>query len=208
MALLLATPMGGAAAAGVGGQGTLLADVGGRCNSRMLNDLQASIREYDAHPAANNTGAQTKRFGEINQILTDLNEEHGILDNVCSGDAQTAELFGQLGATAAWALALESDLAPKLNDCAAAAKALQQAMLSQAWLDLANVVNNNSNGQVLPSIAEVAPKVQSRAQAIALTLPAYADTSAYWRDNNVKAARDAALACSSPTPSPAPSATP
>jgi len=102
----------------------------------------------------------------------------------CSGssDAARAPLFAQIAATTAWALTLESDVAARLNaSCPAAAQGFSKMMLSDAWLSLANVIND-SGGQVPGILTDVIPKVQSRAQVVGLTLPSWADTSAYWRD--------------------------
>jgi hypothetical protein len=77
-------------------------------------------------------------------------------------------------------------------------------MLSGAWLSLANVVNN-ANGTVPASFQDVIPKVQTRAQAVGLPLPAWADTSAYWRDQVHAKAKAAIATCPSPSPSASPS---
>ena len=65
-------------------------------------------------------------------------------NSVCSSEAQRAAFVAQIAATAAWALALEADVAARLNaSCPAAAQALPTMMLSDAWLSLANVVNDD-----------------------------------------------------------------
>ena len=75
-------------------------------------------------------------------------------------------------------------------------------MLAQAWLALAATVNDN-NGTVPASIAEIIPKVQTRAAAVGLTLPAYPETSAYWRDQVTDKAKEAVAGCPTPVPVPA-----
>jgi hypothetical protein len=76
-------------------------------------------------------------------------------------------------------------------------------MLADAWLSLANVVNNDG-GTVPAAFASVAPKVQTRAQAVGLALPIWADTSAYWRDQIRLKAKAAVATCPSPSPAPSP----
>lgn len=174
-----------------------------RCNSRTISDYQTQIRGYDAHPPRDNPSALNARLGDIAEILEGLTEEHGVLDNVCPNDADKAPLFAQLNATVAWALALQSDIAAKLNvSCPPAAKALPAAMLAQAWLAIAATVNDN-DGAIPKALTDVIPKVQTRATAIGLTLPAYPDTSAYWRDQVADQAKQAVAGCPTPVPVPA-----
>ncbi|MGA8532687.1 MAG: hypothetical protein WB615_01115 [Candidatus Tumulicola sp.] len=174
-----------------------------RCNPRVIDDYQGQIRNYDAHPARGNSAALNARLGDIADILAALNEEHGVLDSMCATDTDKAPLFAQLNATTAWALALESDIAAKLNaSCPPAAKALPSAMLAQAWLALAATVNDEG-GNVPKSVAEVLPKVQTRAAALGLALPAYSETSAYWRDQIADQAKQAVAICPTPVPPPA-----
>ncbi len=169
----------------------------------MINDYQGQIRNYDAHPPRSNPAALNARLGDIADILSGLNEEHGVLDSFCATEADKAPLYAQLNATVAWALALQSDIAVKLDaSCPPAAKALPAAMLAQAWLALAATVNDN-NGTVPPSIAEIIPKVQTRAAAVGLTLPTYPETSAYWRDQITDQAKQAVAGCPTPVPVPA-----
>lgn len=173
-----------------------------RCNSREIGDAQTQIRNYEAHPPRDNPGALNDRLGSIADILQGLNEEHGVLDSVCP-DADKPPLYAQLNATVAWALALQSDIAAKLNvSCPPAAKALPAAMLAQAWLAIAASVNDNG-GAVPKAVVDVIPKVQARAAVVGLTLPAYADTSAYWRDQVADQAKQAVATCPTPVPPPA-----
>jgi hypothetical protein len=46
--------------------------------------------------------------------------------------------------------------------------------------------------------------VQTRATAVGLTLPAWSETSAYWRDQVHAKAKAAIATCPSPSPSPTP----
>jgi hypothetical protein len=191
--------------------------VANRCNARMIDQYQGEVRSFDAHPPRSDPAHLNARLGEIADVVSSLDEEHGVLDSICATDTDKALLFAQLNATVAWALALESDIAAKLNaSCPPAAKALPAAMLAQSWLALAATVNDQG-GAVPNSIAEVVPKIRARAAAVDLELPAYPETSAYWRDQITQKAKEAVAACPSPTPgssggsgspSPQPSATP
>ena len=61
----------------------------------------------------------------------------------------------------------------------------------------------------MPSIfKDVIPKVQTRAAVVDLTLPVWADTSAYWRDGIRDKAKALAATCPSPTPAPTPTPSP
>lgn len=174
-----------------------------RCNARMINDYTGQIRNYDAHPPKNDPAALNARLGDIADILGSLGEEHNVLDSICPNETDKAPLFAQLNAATAWGLVLQSDIAAKLNvSCPPAAKALPAAMLAQAWLALAATVND-AGGTVPKSIAEVIPKVQTRAVAVGLTLPAYPETSAYWRDQVTEQAKQAVQICPTPVPPPA-----
>jgi hypothetical protein len=178
-----------------------------RCNGQTIDDASARVRDYDRHSPGSGTAALVQRYGAITEILAVLNEEREILTTICSSDAQQAPFFAQIAATVAWALALEADVAARLNaSCPAAAKALPTMMLSDAWLSLANVVNDNA-GSVPPQFNDVIPKVQTRAQAVGLTLPPWSDTSAYWRDQIHAKGKAAVATCPSPSPSPSPSPT-
>jgi hypothetical protein len=171
-----------------------------RCNGQTIDDASGRIRDYDRHAAGGSSAQLLRRYGTIVEILATLNEEREILTSVCSSDVQRAAFFAQIAATAAWALALEADVAARLNaSCPAAAQALPTMMLADAWLSLANVVNEQA-GAVPPAFSEVIPKVQTRAQAVGLALPPWAETSAYWRDQVHLKAKAAIATCPSPSP--------
>jgi hypothetical protein len=176
-----------------------------RCNAQTIDDAQSHVRDYDRHSPGNSPSQLVARYGAILDVLSMLNEEREILSSICSNEAQPAAMFAQIAATSAWALALESDIAARLNrSCPAAAQALPTMMLSDAWLALANVVNEN-NGTVPAAFADVIPKVQSRAATAGLTLPGWPETSAYWRDGVHTKAKAAIAACPTSSPSPTPS---
>jgi len=176
-----------------------------RCNGQTIDDASARVRDYDRRGDAGNTAQLLQRFGAIADVIAILNEEREILDSICSSDEQRAPLFAQIAATSAWALTLEADIATRLNgSCPAAQKALPAMMLADAWLALANIINE-SKGSVPEAFSVVIPRIQARAQTVGLTLPAWSETSAYWRDQ-VRAASKATIAsCPSPSPVPSPS---
>lgn len=180
----------------------------GRCNSQTVDEGYARVRDYDHHPPGNTPQKLLARYTAVSDVLATMQEEREILDSVCSGDSVRASLFAELAATVAWALALQSDVAAKLNaSCPAAAQALPTVMLADAWLDMANVINEG-NGAVPSIFKDVIPKVQTRAAAIDLTLPGWADTSAYWRDGIREKAKALAATCPSPTPGRTPTPSP
>jgi hypothetical protein len=173
-----------------------------RCNSQTADDAYARVRDLDHHAPSGSSNDLLQRIGAITSLIATLREERDILDSICASDAARAPLFAEIAATTAWALTLESDVAARLNaSCPAAAQAFPKLMLSDAWLAMANVVNE-SGGSVPAIFSGVILKVQSRAQAVGLTLPSWADTSAYWRDGVHTQAKAAAATCPSPTPSP------
>ena len=175
-----------------------------RCNGQVIDESSARVRDYDRHPPANNETALLKRYGALSELVGTLNEEREILDSVCTRDARQADLFAQIASISGSALVLQADVTAKLNvACPAAATAIPQMILADAWLGLARVVNEE-NGTVPPSFSDVVPKIHSHAQAVNLTLPVWADTSAYWRDQVRAKAKDAVATCQSPSPSPSP----
>jgi len=175
-----------------------------RCNEQTIDEAAARVRDFDRHGPGAGTAQQVQRFGAIAEIIATLNEEREILNTLCSSDAERANYFAQIAATMAQALALEGDVAAKLNAaCPPAAKAFPTMMLADAWLALANVINENG-GAVPESFHDVIPKIQTRAQAVELALPPWADTSAYWRDQIHAKAKAAIATCPSPSPAASP----
>ncbi len=175
-----------------------------RCNSQTIDDASARVRDYDRNSPGRGTTALLQRLGAIAEVISVLNEEREILDSICSNDAQRAPLFAQIAATAAWALTMEADLAQRLKPpCPQAASAAPTVMLADAWLAMANVINSQG-GTVAPAFNDVIPKVQSRADAVGLTLPPWPQTSAYWRDQVGAKEKAVVAACPSPSPSPTP----
>jgi hypothetical protein len=176
-----------------------------RCNSQTIDSANARIREYDRHAPSSSPPALLARYAAIADIISTLGEEHGILDSVCASDSQKAPLFVQIAETTAWALALEADVAARLNvACPAGAKAFPTMMLADAWLTLANVVNDQ-DGTVPPAFGEVVPKIQTRAASVGLALPPWPETSQYWRDQISTKEKAQIATCPSPSPAARPS---
>ena len=171
-----------------------------RCNGQTIDDMSSRLRDYDRHPPRDSQ--LLVRYGALVDVLSTLSEEHDILKSVCSSESQTEGLFTQIAALSAWALVLEADVAGRLNaSCAAAARALPTMMLADAWLALANRVNE-ANGAVPAAFNDVIPKIQTRAQAVDLTLPPWSETSQYWRDQLQAKEKTAIATCPSPSPTP------
>ena len=202
LALAFAATVVGTAPPARAGQVLVASD---RCNGRMIDDYSQELRDLQARPPRGDQGSLARQFGKVEAVLNSLNEERGIIDSVCASDEAKAPLFAQLAVTAAQGLLTESDLALKLNlPCPPAANAFAQQLVAQAWLNIANVVNET--GSAPPrDITEAAAPIQARATALGMTLPAFAETSAYWRDGFTAKAKDAVLACPSPSPSASPS---
>lgn len=199
--VVLALSVVGAGAFGASSRPAIAAS---RCNSSTIDAASARIGDYDRHPPANTPNALTARYGAIADVISTLQEEHGILSSVCATDEQKTPLFTQIVAIAAWAIALESDIAARLNvSCPPAAQGFPTLMLADAWLSLANVVNQNG-GAVPAEFSDVVPKIQSRAQTVGLTLPQWADTSQYWRDQLDAKEKPIIQACASPSPTRSP----
>jgi hypothetical protein len=173
-----------------------------RCNSQTADDAFARVRDFDRNPPGGSSSDLLQRIGAITGLLATLREERDILDGICGSDEARAPFFAEIAATTAWALTLESDIAVRLNgSCQAAALGFPKLMLSDAWLSMAKVVND-SGGSVPAIFTGVIPKVQSRAEAVGLTLPSWADTSGYWRDQVHEQAKAEVASCPSPSPSP------
>jgi hypothetical protein len=193
------------AAAVVGGPSASAASVqvaSSRCNGQTIDDAAARVRDYDRRGTGGNSTQLIQRYGSIAEVIAVLNEEREILNSLCTSDAQRAGFLAQIAAISAWALVLESGVTAKLNaSCPAAETALPTMMLADAWLTMANIVNEQ-NGTVPPAFNDMIPRVQSRAQSVGLTLPPWSETSAYWSDQIHAKAKAAIATCPSPSPSP------
>jgi len=179
-----------------------------RCNGQTIDDQSGRVNDYARHGPGNSNAQVVQRFGALADVIAVLNEEREILSTVCANEAQRDAFFARIAATQASALVLEAEIAERLNaSCPAAQRGLPQMMLADAWLALANVVNQGG-GSVPAAFADVVPKVQTNAASVGLTLPAWADTSQYWRDQVHAKAKAAIATCPSPSPLPSPSVQP
>jgi len=164
-----------------------------RCNTIVASQLDNRVRQLDKHAPATNELAD--RYNELQRIITDAAQEEEILENTCPSDATRAPIDAQLGATAAWAYALQSDVVrtkfaltcQTVKDVAAA------AFVATAWRELAKVATDQ--GTPPPPVGEVIPKVQSRASAVGLSLPSLADASNYWATQQQNKAKEATAGC-------------
>ncbi len=179
-----------------------------RCGPQNIDDYTTTVRNAEAHPPRGGQAAEFKRFKKLQGVIAGLGQERGILAAVCPQNVDRTAFNAEIAAAQAWAMALEADIATALGPpCPSAAGAVERQFLAGAWYTLAFEVTAEG-GTPRPVIAAVIPKVQSRAAKVNLTLPSFADTSAYWRDQ-VKAATTASLqACATPSPAPAATAAP
>ncbi|HEY9085205.1 MAG TPA: hypothetical protein VIN40_04615 [Candidatus Tyrphobacter sp.] len=163
-----------------------------RCNGNVAGLLERQVRAYDRRPPAANVGALTQRYADLDSILQQAQLERDILESQCADD-QRLPIDDHLAGVIAWAYMLQADIAGKrfsLLNCPAAVSTVPPALLASAWFAL----GSTANGAPLP--AEVMPKLRTRASAIGLALPPFADASQYWRDSLV----GKAVGCPSPSP--------
>ena len=173
-----------------------------RCNSQTIDDASHAVRDYDRHTPGGSQTQMLQRYGAIAGVISTLGEEREILNSVCSSDSERAGLFTQIDATMAWALVLEGDVSARLNAaCPAAARAFPTMMVADAWLVLANAINR-ANGNVPPAFSDVIARAKASADGVGLVLPAWSDTSQYWRDQVHAKAKAAIATCPSPSPTP------
>jgi hypothetical protein len=179
-----------------------------RCNGRLIDDDQTQIRDIERHLAGTDPNAIRTQLTDLADTLSALSEEHNVLDHVCTDDNDKLPLFQQINAATASGILLQSVLIGKLYaPCSAAATAVPQALVAQAWLAIAATIND-ANGTIPVIMAPLIPKVQARAAVLNMTLPTYADTSAYWRDQFADAVGPAMQLCAGKLPTPPPTAVP
>jgi hypothetical protein len=177
-----------------------------RCDSKNINEYQSQVQDWEKHPARSNDD-QLKRLGDLQDVVAGLGQERGVLDAVCPESMSRATYFSQIAAVQAWAYALQEDIAVNLGPpCASAGNVIPDQLLASAWFALAT--SNAEVGQSVPAVAQIIPKIQTRAAKINFTLPAFADTSNYWVSTAIDAAKTAIAACNLPPVTPSPSPTP
>lgn len=164
-----------------------------RCNDYNATHLEDQVRSYEKNPAATPADRET-RFAALEAVLSSADNEAIVLQSICSEPdfiPKAAHLF----AIEAWALALESDLSREQNakDCPAAEIPVARGYIANAWLLLSRA-DLDATGKY-PSVQNVLPKVQTRAAALNLTLPARIDTTHYWMTTVRDAGTEAAKTC-------------
>jgi hypothetical protein len=173
----------------------------------MIDDDSNQIRDLERRPAKD-ANAIWGQLSDLHDTLSALSEENNVIDHECATDTDKAPLFAQINAATATGIVLQSDLIGRLYaPCPPAATAVSQALIAQAWLAVAATINDQ-NGVVPASIAPVIPKVRTRAAALNMALPAYPDTSAYWRDQFGGAVQTAMQSCVGKLPTPPPTPKP
>jgi hypothetical protein len=151
------------------------------------------VRDYEKHPAVT-ASDRDARFAALDAVASSANNEAIILQSTCS-EPDFQPIAAQLFAVQAWALAQESDLSRQKNAtaCPAAEMPVARAYIANAWLLLTRA-DITASGKY-PSVQNVLPKVQTRAAALNLTLPARMDTTNYWLTTVRDAASEAAKSC-------------
>jgi len=177
-----------------------------RCDSKNINEYQGQVQDWERHPARGKD-AELQRITDLQEVIQGLGQERGVLEAVCPESMSKEPYFSQIAAVEAWAYALLSDVAIAVGPpCPSAGTAIPDQLLASAWFAIAgNIVEE---GKTVPSIAAIIPKVQTRAAKINFTLPAFADTSAYFVTQATDAAKAAITACNLPAVTPSPSPTP
>lgn len=163
-----------------------------RCNHDEAGILEQQIRGYDRKPPAPTIDALTQRVADLNELLQQAQIERDILHEICSSE-ERVPIYDQLAGVMAWAYALQADIESKrftLLKCDATAKQAPQALIASAWAALATTFSNVAEEGATPGpaptpaplVAEVMPKIRSRAAAVGLALPPPRAATAYWRD--------------------------
>src|SRR5215469_5966377 len=149
-----------------------------RCNNLNATHLEDQVRGYEKHPP---TAAADRdaRFVDLEGVISSADNESIILQGICSPN-DFAPIAAQLDAVQAWALVQESDLSRQKNasECPAAEVPIARGYIANAWVLLSRA-DLDATGRY-PSGQNVLPKVQTRAAALNLTLPARIDATNYW----------------------------
>jgi hypothetical protein len=181
---------------------TLVAGGNPRCNNLVAGALERRVRDYDRHPPEVSPDAMSQRYVALNALLQQAQVEHDILTELCSSGTRFPP-NEQLAGVIAWGYALESDIAYKrftMLKCPATATTAAQALLAYAWYALATTVASPASPSPTPTpaplVAEVMPKIEARARALAFRLPGFGDATQYWRDE----VNGRVAACPTPVP--------
>ncbi len=178
-------------AAGLGAWPFAVASVPGRCNGQVADALADRAerliaqrgREPDAQIAA----------GE--RLLGDIRGEAEIDAAVCPSEAALVPIARQLHAAAALAYLAQADaaLAKFAVACPLARDRIAAAFMAGAWLEVAQGVP--ATGEVPQLLAPIVPLIRARAAQVKLALPAFADTSNYWKTTVQAQGRTALARC-------------
>ncbi len=226
LAAMLLVPMVAPASPRPSGPVTVAANKQGiACNEIVANQITDKVRDFDKHPPSpTDRAALTARYDALDDVLGEFQREDLVVRGVvCRTDNGRGPIEAKIAAGAAWAMALQADLLAEIwaTQCPAAAHDLPASVIADAWVSLAEAMPGapasdyptpapGPNGapptpQPTPqAIAEVIPKIQSRAAALNLDLPDFPDASDYWaRGIRQKADADVAT-CPAPAPAPTP----
>jgi hypothetical protein len=179
-----------------------VAAVNPRCNYYVAGTLERQVRSFDRHPPAQSPDALSQRYADLDSVLQQAQIERDILQQLCTS-SEFPPIEDQLAGVAAWAYALQADIASKrfaFLKCPATATSASQALLADAWYALATTYDDPDRSTApaspAPLVAEVTPKIRTRAAAVGFALPSLSDATQYWRDT----VNGRVVAC--PTPSP------
>ncbi len=204
LVLLVAAMIPSTAVAFGGTASVRVAAINPRCNHNVAERLENHVRADDRHAPGSSLSDLNDRQQELDAILQEAQLEHDILQNMCTV-AERPAVQDQLAGVIAWAYALEADIAPKryaLLHCPQTASTAPAGLLALGWYALASTFNNPDRlpGEPAPTpaplVKEVMPKVQARASAAGLALPALSDSTQYWRDTETAKV----VVCAPPSP--------
>ncbi len=202
---VLVTAVVSSTAAALGGAAPVqVAAINPRCNHNVAVRLENHVRADDRHAPGSRLNDLNNRQQELDAILQEAQLEHDILQNMCTV-AERPAVQDQLAGVIAWAYALEADIAPKryaLLHCPQTASTAPAGLLALGWYALASTFDDPDRLPTDPAptpaplVKEVMPKVQTRASAAGLTLPALSDSTQYWRDTET----EKVVVCVPPSP--------
>ncbi len=203
LALLAATAIGNATATGSAAP-VQIAAVNPRCNHQVTGSLEDRVRADDRTKPGTTLDALNARLEDLNAILQQAQMESDILQTVCT-DTELPAVADQIAAVIAWTYVLEDDVVPErltLLHCPESAANAPAALIASAWYAIASTFNDANLPASAPTptpaplVKLVMPKVQARAAAAGLTLPAIHDATQYWRDTIVARVSN----CTPPSP--------
>ncbi|HTU69484.1 MAG TPA: hypothetical protein VMF11_04110 [Candidatus Baltobacteraceae bacterium] len=172
-----------------------------RCNSIQADAIAEKLQDYAKHPSD-----QTQRSVQIALTQTDAEQERTILQGVCPA-SDYGRLASRLYALEAWGDLLGyATIGPSPMDkiCPDANKKVMIGTAAHAWQQLALAATVTSTPTSL--VATLTPQVRALAAKGGLTLPPFAQATAYWEQHYENSAKQAMIDCGSkmmmPTPTP------